>query len=345
MRDKDKEKGIVVAPPRPGGQGALGPVVIPQATLDGIADALWSARAPATWRAYRLAWNDWQRWCAGHNACPLPAAAEAVAAYLVEESAAGAALATLNLRVTAISQVHRKAKLPSPTRDERVREVLRGLKRSGKRARPKSATTAAELGAMLATIDKRTLAGKRDRAMLLVGFASAMRRSELVGITVESLAPNAGGLVAHLDRSKTDQEGEGREVAIARVGGPACPVGALRDWLRAAGIGSGPVFRGLTPDGRRVREGALSDSMVARLVKRCAAAAGLDARRFAGHSLRSGHVTEAYLRGVAEAEIQAQTGHHSLPMLRRYRRIPDAVRSQSSRHLGLGPQPPPKRRH
>ncbi len=174
-----------------------------------------------------------------------------------------------------------------------------------------------ELKAMLQALPEGLL-GVRDRALLLVGFAGAFRRSELVSLDVADLSFTSDGLEVTLKRSKTDQEGQGRRIGIPFGSSPhTCPVRSLRAWLDGAGIADGPVFRDVS---RRGRVGAvrLSDKAVARLVKRAARAAGLDPARFSGHSLRAGLATSAAKAGKTERAIMAQTGHKSEKMVRRY---------------------------
>ncbi len=170
---------------------------------------------------------------------------------------------------------------------------------------------------MLATLPS-TLVGIRDRAILLVGFVGAFRRSELVALDVEDVAAHAAGLVVILRRSKVDQEPRGFAKAIPYGGDTAtCPVTAMKAWLEAARITSGPLFRSIDRHGN-VAPDRTSGLTVARVVKRAALAAGLDAERFSGHSLRLGFVTTAARRGCSERSIANQTGHRSMPVLRGY---------------------------
>jgi len=179
------------------------------------------------------------------------------------------------------------------------------------------------------------LKGTRDRALLLLGMAGAFRRSELVGIDVEHLEFVGESVVITLPRSKTDQEGQGREVGIP-FGQDAntCPVRALRAWLTAAGIESGPVLRSVNRHGQ-VGAGRLTGKSVALVVKHYMAAIGKDAASYAGHSLRAGHVTAAARVGVQARDIMDQTGHKSEAMLRRYIRDGSLFRDNSAAALGL----------
>jgi integrase len=163
-----------------------------------------------------------------------------------------------------------------------------------------------------------TIAGSRDRCLLLLGFASALRRSELSALNVDDLSFVDLGIVITVRRSKTDQQAHGRQIGVPRGGNPeTCPVRTTREWLARAAISSGPVFRPIDRH-HSVAVSRLSDRSVATIVKRAAEAAGLDPARFAGHSLRSGFATAAAQAGATEMQIMRQTGHRSTDVLRRY---------------------------
>ncbi|WP_309709653.1 tyrosine-type recombinase/integrase [Armatimonas sp.] len=175
----------------------------------------------------------------------------------------------------------------------------------------------------------------RDRALLLLGFAGAMRRSELVGLDVADVVEAADGLVVTIRRSKTDQEGQGRKIGIPYGSKLAtCPVRSLRAWKVRAKITEGPLFRQVNRHGK-VLEGRLGDRTVALVVKRAVAATGVDAASYAGHSLRAGLATAAAMAGVSERVIQGQTGHKSLPILRRYIREGSLFRENAAAEVGL----------
>ena len=159
--------------------------------------------------------------------------------------------------------------------------------------------------------------GTRDRALMLLGFAAALRRSELVGLDVCDLEFKAEGVVVHLVRSKTDQEGNGRKIAVPYGRTSLCPVKAVKDWLAIAEVCTGPMFRRVNKAGR-ISDSRLSDQSVAQVVKCYAAAIGHIASAYSGHSLRSGLVTSAAQAGVSLAKIQEQTGHRSVATLVRY---------------------------
>jgi integrase len=165
--------------------------------------------------------------------------------------------------------------------------------------------------------DLTTLRGQRDRSLLLLGFAGAFRRAELVALTVADLEEVTLGLRVRVRRSKTDQEGQGSVIPIRR-GTTHCPVSALRSWLRAAAITDGPVFRALWKGGVRVRATPLSAGAVAEIVKCYATRVGLDPGQFAGHSLRAGFLTSAAGRGASLWKLRDVSRHRSVDTLAGY---------------------------
>lgn len=291
--------------------------------------------ASSTVRAYRNDWADFTMWCQGHDRMPLPATAETVALYLADR-ASTCKVATLQRRISAISRAHQAAGYQGiSTREEPLHSVWRGIRREhGTAQQGKAPVMTEDIKAMLATLSPNLL-GIRDRAMLLLGFATAFRRSELVSLNAEDLEFTRDGLVVTLRKSKTDQEQAGRKIGIPYVSRPdLCPVRALQGWLEASGITSGALFRSINRHGQ-LQLGRLTDQAVAIVVKRAAAAANLNPDRFAGHSLRAGHATSAAANGAPERVIMAQTGHKSLNMVRRYIRDGNLFRENSAAYLGL----------
>jgi integrase len=177
--------------------------------------------------------------------------------------------------------------------------------------------------------------GTRDRALVLLGFAGAFRRSELVGLDVEDCTFGKDGLTVTLRRSKTDQDGMGRKIGIPYGSNPeTCPVRTVQAWMEMAGISSGPLFRSINRHGR-MRSERLSGIDVSRVVKKLAERAGLDPAKYGGHSLRAGHATAAAIAGATERSIMKQTGHRSVQMVRRYIRDGSLFRDNSAGKLGL----------
>jgi site-specific recombinase XerD len=293
-----------------------------------------AATAANTRRAYRSDWADFAAWCAAHGIPSLPADRETVALY-VSALAQVAKVSTVQRRLTAIAKAHRVAGYESPTRSEAVHLTMRGIRRThGVAPTQKVPAVLADLRAMLATCPDN-LIGTRDRAILLLGFAGAFRRSELVSLDVTDLTFGERGLTITLRRSKGDQEGEG-----AKIGIPfgrhslTCPVTAVRDYMDMSHVSEGPLFRPVNRHGH-VGEQRLSDRAVALVVKRAAERAGLDPAQYAGHSLRAGLATSAAAAGAHERDIMRQTGHRSVQMLRRYIRDADLFRDNAAAIAGL----------
>lgn len=300
-----------------------------------LADYLAASTSPATVRAYRSDWADFAAWCERYGAAPLPAAPEIVALYLTDLAETHKP-ATLTRRVSAIAKAHKAAKHESPTQAAVVRDALTGIRRE-KRTAPdaKAPVTVDDLRAIVGAELPGGAKGTRDRALLLVGFAGGLRRSELVGIDVEHLEFVGEGVVITLPRSKTDQEGAGRKVAIPfGTHKGTCPVRALQAWIAAAGIASGPVFRPVDRHGQIGAE-RLTGRAVALTVKHYAMALGKDASGYAGHSLRAGFATAAARAGASERSIMQQTGHKSEAMVRRYIRDGNLFRANAAGELGL----------
>ena len=297
-------------------------------------DYVAASRAENTTRVYRTGWAQVTAWCDEHGVVALPAGAETVALY-VADLAKDAKPATIDLRLAAISAAHRAAGHDSPTKAEPVRLVRRGVRRTlGTAQRQVRPLTVPELRTMLQGLGTDP-GGCRDRALLLLGFAGALRRSELVGLNVDDITGGADGLTLHLRRSKTDQEGAGRTLGIPFGSNPAtCPVRAWRAWLEVSGITEGAAFRAVDRHGR-LGPTRLSAPAVALVLKRHAARAGLDPGEVAGHSLRAGLATSAAAAGVPERVIAEQTGHKGTAMLRRYIREGSLFRENAAGAVGL----------
>ena len=274
-----------------------------------------ASQASATKRAYA---SDLRHFLAHGGA--IPCTPKRLAKYLAESANDGLAVATLERRITAIHKAHVYQKQASPAHSEIVRQVMQGIRRTlGTKQRQVKPLTKDDLLAALEVIEKIHMPARtaRDRAILLIGFASAMRRSELVGVCVEHLALSPAGLEIELPVSKTDQERHGRTVFIPRSSGSHCPVQALMSWLKTAGIRTGHVFRSVNRyDG--VAEQGLTPQSVALIVKAAMVQTGADAYNFSGHSMRAGYCTSAAEQGQPTWQIREQTGHRSDTTLAKY---------------------------
>jgi integrase len=294
-----------------------------------------ASKAENTLRGYQSDWRDFCAWCESRGGlCPLPAAADAVAAYIAE-CAGHLKPGSIQRRLNAIAEAHKAAGLDSPTHAPTVRNTLKGIRRTlGTAPAQKAAALTDDIRAMVDATDAG-LIGARNRALILLGFAGAFRRSELVSLDVEDCAFGKDGLTVTLRRSKIDQEAVGRKIGIPFGSNPeTCPVRTIQAWLELAGIGAGPLFRSINRHGQ-LRPGRLSGIDVARIVKKLVIRAGLDPGKYAGHSLRAGHATAAAIAGASERSIMRQTGHRSVQMVRRYIREGSLFRENSAGKLGL----------
>jgi site-specific recombinase XerD len=293
-----------------------------------------SSKATNTVRAYRSDWAHFDSWCKAHGQSSLPATPETVALYVTDLSSTHKT-ATVTRRISAISQGHQMAGFDTPTGSAKVRLVMAGIRRTNGTAQAaKTPVLVDELRRMIARLPNNLL-GVRDRVLLLIGFCGAFRRSELVALDAADAAITRDGLVVTLRRSKTDQEGQSRKIGIpygSHV--ETCPVRSLQDWLEKSGITEGPLFRPIDRFGKMASI-RLSSAAVADVVKRYAAAVGLNATDFAGHSLRSGLATSAAMAGASERSIMAQTGHKSVTTVRRYIRDGSLFRENAVVAVGL----------
>jgi len=275
-------------------------------------------KSSSTRRAYASDWADFSTWCEGAGESALPAEPITVARYLAQLADGGRKVSTIERRVAAIRAAHKAAGHEPPTNAEGVKAVMRGIRRTKGGKRTKKAPATAELIARLLSLFPGTIAGIRDKAIVLVAFAAALRRSELVDLKVNDVEWRPKGIVLQIRRSKTDQEGRGRAIPVPN-GSKLQPVAALSAWLEASGITEGPIFREVDRHGR-VGASALSGRSVARIVKRAIAALGLDAKIYSGHSMRAGFVTTALENGIDLLKIMGTTGHTDVNTLREYDR-------------------------
>jgi site-specific recombinase XerD len=302
-------------------------VALPVAEVEAARGFIAQQIAPATLKAYRTDARLFAAWCSERGVAALPASPETVATYLSAIATEGAKFSTVRRRVAAIKFAHETDDRESPTGSRLVRATLAGIRRTIGVAQVKKAPATANRLVEMIRLCPTTLPGMRDRAMLLLGFAGAFRRSELVALRVEDLQEAAGGLRITIRRSKTDQDGAGQEIAIAR-GDVHCPVLAVKAWMAAAGITEGYVFRPFARNGR-VLDRPLSDRAVANLVKAYAARAGFRVEDFSGHSLRAGAVTTAAESGAPLLKMAELSRHKSLEVLKGYVRSADLFKNHA----------------
>jgi integrase len=327
-----------------------GPTTADLARLAETARDYAAARSSAnTQRAYASDWAQFQRWCRRKGFDPAEPDPQVVGLFLAAmasgDGIAKTAVSSIERRLAAITTTYRSAGTPLPRQDRHIIDVMAGIRRThGRPPQKKEALYAEDILAMVASLPNN-LRGYRDRAILLIGFAGALRRSEITGLDCgPEESQDGGGWIAKLDkgllltiRGKTGW----REVEIGRGSKEAsCPVNALETWLSLARISHGPVFRRVREQNSNVGPNRLNDAEVARLVKRTALAAGVrsdlsEAERkalFGGHSLRSGFASSA---AVDEAYIQKQLGHASAEMTRSYRQQKERFRVNLTKAAGL----------
>jgi integrase len=241
-------------------------------------------------------------------------------------------------RLTSIAKAHQAAGFtdsPATTRHFIVGETLKGIRRTiGTAQHGKDPLLAADIRRIVAA-RRRDLLGIRDSALVLAGFAGGFRRSELAAVHISNLKFSTDGVVVTVRKSKTDQEGAGREAGLPFGSSTdTCPVPALRQWLDKAATREGPVFRSVGRYGHVSKRGLHKDS-IGKLLKRAAARAGMNVDPLGGHSLRAGCVTQAAMNGVREFVIMKQTGHKTVTTLRRYIRSGEIFRENAAAGLGI----------
>jgi integrase len=304
--------------------------LVPATDLDVLGPLVKSANAYAaeskssgTRRVYGSHWRAFEAWCSSCSLTPLPASPSLVATYLAALADQGKRPSTIGLALAAIAFHHQQAG-HTWTPGKVVSDVMSGIRRTlGVRPVQKAPVLDTDLAVMCRKLGS-DLGALRDRALLTLGFLGAFRRAELVALDVADLEATREGYIVHVRRSKTDQEGAGMVKAIPYASDAnVCPVRALQAWLSAASISEGPVFRAVMKGGKlgAVR---LQGRAVARVVKLAAADVGLDAKRFAGHSLRAGFVTAAAKRGKTIDAIMRQTGHRNPATVTAYVRLANA---------------------
>lgn len=316
-----------------------------------------AASSANTRKAYASDWKHFSAWCRRSNLSPLPPHPQTVGLYITacaSGSTAGTpsrgaktnSVSTIERRLSSLSWNYAQRGLTLDHKDRHIATVMAGIRNS--HARPpvqKEAVMAEDIIAMVETLDRGSLRGLRDRAMLLIGFAGGLRRSEIVGFDLKADQTEDGrGCIEILDkgmlvtlRGKTGW----REVEVGRGSSDAtCPVVVIETWIKFAKLAHGPLFRRVTGQGKAVGSERLNDEEVARLVKRAAMAAGVRgdlseierAFKFSGHSLRAGLASSAE---VDERYVQKQLGHTSAEMTRRYQRRRDRFRVNLTKASGL----------
>ncbi|MBM1169660.1 site-specific integrase [Microvirga arabica] len=289
------------------------------------------ARSVNTVRAYKADWDHFSSWCSDKGLLALPALPQTIALYMTAHKDRYS-MATLNRRLSSIAAAHRMADHPFDTRCREIALVMDGLRRTKTvRQRQVTALTTPLLKRALGC-PSETLLDQRDRALILIGMAGALRRSELVALEVSDLTLSPEGVRLVIRRSKGDQFGEGQVIAIERTNSELCPVTNLETYLRQAGIAQGSVFRAI--DRHSNLKAGMTDQSVALIIKKRACQAGLEGD-YSGHSLRAGFATQAAKSGVEERRIAATTRHKNMEVLRKYLREGSLFANAVTADLGL----------
>ena len=313
-------------------------VVKPQATAELAIletqrqDFAMGSRADNTKRAYTGNWRTFCDWCAERGVASLPTSPDTLSLYITDR-AGSAKVATLQQALSSIAKAHKMAGHEDP-RNEAVRSVWEGIRRAKGIAPTRKAAAVTDEIKLLVAATPDTLKGTRDRALILIGVAGAFRRSELVALDLADVDFAPEGARVTIRRSKTDQEGAGDTIGIPYGTNPeTCPVRSLMAWLKAAKIEEGALFRRINRHGHLGER--LTAQSVALVVKELAAAAGLAASRYAGHSLRAGLATSAAAAGVSLDVLMSQTRHKSTTVAMGYIRRANIFTRNAAASVGL----------
>lgn len=286
-------------------------------------ESIMMSKSENTIDAYESDWNDFMDWCEYNNVEGFPPSPETIVNY-INDLAEYAKANTITRRLSAISENLNAADLiMNPSASPLVRNAIRGIKRKkGVFQKGKTPLLLDDLQEILKAMEKLENTDPneiiRDKAILMIGFFGAFRRSELAAINYEDLRFSVNGLEIFVPESKGDQEGQGSVVAIPYIEKEElCAVKALKNWLFVSKITNGPIFRGFKKN-REIRANGISDKMIAEIVKKYVNMIGLNPAMYGAHSLRHGFATTAASYGVEERDIMRQTRHHSVNMVRRY---------------------------
>ena len=268
-----------------------------------------NSKSTNTLRAYQSDYNDFSLFCLKNGFQVMPTQPKILALYITH-LASYSKYSTLKRRLASISIIHKTKGHYIDTKHPIIVENLMGIKRTnGSNQKGKKPLLINDLKLLIKAIDEskeKNIRKIRDKALVLIGFSGGFRRSELVDIEYEDIEFVEEGVKIFVKRSKNDQSGEGMTKAIPYFDNiNFCPVKALNKWVVEAEFKEGKIFN-------------ISDKSVALIIKKYANYAGLDAHRYAGHSLRSGFATSTAESGAEERNIMAMTGHKSTEMVRRY---------------------------
>lgn len=284
--------------------------------------------------AYESDWLQFSNWCSSHGFASLPSNDDTICLYLTSLAMEGYKASTIHRKMSALITAHKDKGYDSPI-TQKVRRLMAGIRRRyGVKETGKKPLLVKDILSMLMEIPD-SVKGRRDKALLLLGFAGAFRRSEIVSLDIEDIKLDQKGMVVHLKKSKTDQYGQGQSIGIPfGKNKDTCPVEAYKAWLQILNLQDGPIFRPINRHGQ-IQTKRLSDKAVALIVKDYARAAGLVESEYSGHSLRSGLATTAAMAGKDERSIMKQTRHTSVNMVRKYIRMGAIFIENAADDIGL----------
>lgn len=288
------------------------------------------SKSENTKSAYESDWTDFENWCTTHHQISLPSQSETICAYISDLADRDFKLSTIKRRIASITSFHLGSKFPSPITHE-VNEELKGISRKkNDRQIPKKAIILEDLKLIIDSIDTSTLIGKRDKCLILLGFATCNRRSEIVSLDVEKIVTCSQGIDVYVNQEKTKNY---KCKSIMYANNEYCPISSLVDWLKAANITEGAIYRSFDRHGNI--KGRLSSNAVAIIIKKYAELAGLDPTLYAGHSLRSGFATSAGEKGYNHSSIMKQGGWNTPAMADRYQHDGQRFENNASSILKL----------
>lgn len=307
-----------------------------------------NTRSENTLIAYKKDWKDFENFCKKYKVDSLPASYETVRNYLVYLSQGikkEYKLNTIKRRIASITYTHNQNKIPFDSKNPIITKQMKSIKRNLKGKLEQTAPLLFDdLKKIIDLIDieiennSKKLINFRDKAIILIGWFGAFRRSEIVGLRVENIEINPQGISIKLDKSKTDQEGVLEAKGIEKVeyleNLPYCPVKSFTNWLNLSGIRSGKIFRQIDTSNKIVHDD-LSDKAISLIIKNWAGKALVSNNKLSGHSFRAGFATELAKRGATESEIMKTTQHKSPDMVRKYIRDSETMKTAAKKYMKL----------
>lgn len=289
------------------------------------------ARSQNTRKSYESDWKSFVSWCQDNDVPSLPSNPAVVILYIDDMAESNKKVSTIKRHITSISQKHQEKGFESPTKHNDVRLHVRAIENDiGTRQKQAQAATATIVKKFCDHLPNN-LKGLRDRAILQIGLAGALRRSEIAAIKVEDIEFHEEGLTILIAKSKSDQSGKGTLIGIEYGQYPYCPVRTLQAWLKTSEIKNGHIFRSMNKAGKILDP--ITDKSIERIIKGAAKRSGFDDTAFSGHSLRRGFITDAKKNKMDEYDIMQHTRHKSIETMRRYIDKTDVFKNNPTKGL------------